>query len=126
MTSLAAGVVTDLALTGTAAFLDLLEDDVIEVVLTLAKTAATIAEAATLDDTPVPDRFIRVLTSSTELAEAATPYRYDRQGAFRLFERAEGEIGGNATIILTYRAFYDSTLTYAYRAVVVNQLTALP
>ena len=34
MTSLAAGVVTDLALTGTAAFLDLLEDDVIEVVLT--------------------------------------------------------------------------------------------
>jgi len=99
---------------------------VIEVVLTLAKTAATIAEAATLDDTPVPDRFIRVLTSSTELAEAATPYRYDRQGAFRLFERAEGEIGGNATIVLTYRAFYSSTLGYAYRAVVVNQLTALP
>jgi len=99
---------------------------VIELVLTLAKTAATIAEAATLDDTPVPARYFKVSTTSTELAAAAVPYRYDRLGAFRLFERAEGEIGGNATIILTYRAFYDSTLTYAYRAVVVNQLTALP
>ena len=75
---------------------------------------------------PVPARYFKVSTTSTELAAAAVPYRYDRLGAFRLFERAEGEIGGNATIILTYRAFYDSTLTYAYRAVVVNQLTALP
>lgn len=99
---------------------------VIELVLTLAKTATTIAEANTLDDLPVPSRYFKVSTTSTELAQAATPYRYDRQGAFRLFERAEGEIGGNATIILTYRAFYDSTLTYAYKAVVVNQLTALP
>ena len=73
-----------------------------------------------------PARYFKVSTTSTELAQAATPYRYERQGAFRLFERAEGEIGGNATIVLTYRAFYDATLTYAYKAVVVNQLTALP
>lgn len=94
--------------------------------LTLAKTATTIAEAATLDDTPVPSRYFKVSTTSTELAQAATPYRYDRLGAFRLFERAEGEIGGNTTIVLTYRAYYDSTLTYAYKAEVVNTLTALP
>lgn len=99
---------------------------VIEFVLTLAKTAATIAEAASLDDTPTPNRFIKISTVSTETAQAATPYKYDRQGAFRLFERAEGEIGGNATIILTYRAYYDATLGYAYKATVVNTLTALP
>lgn len=99
---------------------------VIELVLTLAKTATTIAEANTLDDSPVPNRFFKVSTTSTELAAAAIPYRYDRLGAFRLFERSEGEIGGNATINLTYRAYYDATLTYAYRAVVVNTLTALP
>lgn len=99
---------------------------VIELILTLAKTTATITEAATLDDTPTPNRFLRVLTTSTELAAAAIPYKYDRLGAFRLFERSEGEIGGNATIVLTYRAYYDSTLTYAYKAIVTNTLTALP
>ncbi len=92
----------------------------IELTLTLAKTSATIAEANTLDDTPVPSRFFRVSTTSTELAAAATPYVYERQGAFRLFSRAEGEIGGNATIILGYRAYYDATLGYAYKARVVN------
>jgi len=99
---------------------------VIELVLTLAKTAATIAEANTLDDSPVPNRYFSVATSSTELAQAANPYSYIRNGAFRLFERADGEIGGNATINLTYRAFYDATLGYAYKATVVDQLTALP
>jgi hypothetical protein len=99
---------------------------VIELVLTLAKTATTIAEANTLDDSPVPNRFFKIATTSTELAAAATPYVYERQGAFRLFSRAEGEIGGNTTIVLTYRAYYDATLTYAYKARVVNQLTAQP
>lgn len=98
----------------------------IELTLTLAKTAATIAEANTLDDSSVAARYFSVNTVSTALAQAATPYRYTRKGAFRLFSRAEGEIGGNATIVLTYRAFYDSTLGYAYRAEVVDQLTALP
>lgn len=97
-----------------------------ELILTLAKTTATIAEANTLDDTPVPNRYFKVSTTSTELAAAATPYSYNRFGAYRLFERAEGEIGGNATIILTYRGFYDSTLTYAHKRTVTNTLTALP
>lgn len=99
---------------------------VIELILTLAKTTATIAEANTLDDTPTPNRFFKVSTNSTELAAAANPYKYERSGAFRLFERSDGEIGGNATITLTYRAYYDATLGYAYKALVVNQLTALP
>jgi hypothetical protein len=99
---------------------------VIELVLTVAKTAATIAEANTLDDTPVPNRYYKVSTNSTELAAAANPYTYDRYMPVRLFERADGEIGGNATITLTYRGFYDSTLGYAFRASSINQLTALP
>jgi hypothetical protein len=99
---------------------------VIELVITVAKTAATIAEANTLDDTPTPNRYWKVSTTSTELAQALTPYIYERYMPARLFERSDGEIGGNATITLTYRAFYDSTLTYAYRARTVNQLTTLP
>ncbi len=98
----------------------------ITLTLTLAKTAATIAEANTLDDDPTPSRFFRVSTVSTELAQAGNPYKYNRDGAFRLFERAEGEIGGNAVIELTYRAYYDATLGYAYKATVVNTLAALP
>lgn len=99
---------------------------VIEAVLTFAKTAAVITEAATLDDTPVPNRFIKLSTTSTEEADTGVPFRYDRLLAARLFERRDVEIGGNAAIELTYRAYYDATLGYAYRAVVVNQLTALP
>ena len=97
----------------------------IELVLTVAKTTATMAEAATLDDDPVPLRFFDVKTISTEIAGGVTPYQYSRRGCFTLRSRAEGEIGGNATIILTYRAIYDATLTYAYKAVVINALGAL-
>lgn len=94
---------------------------VIEVILTFAKTTATMAEAATLDDDPVPARYIEVVTTSPVLAETATPHEYRRRGAFRLYERADVEVGGNAAIRLTYRAFYDSTLGYAYQARVISQ-----
>jgi hypothetical protein len=97
----------------------------IELVLTLAKTAATMAEAATLDDDPVPQRFFDVKTISTEIAGGATPFQYSRRGCFTLRDREEGELGGNATIILTYRAMYNATLGYAYRAQVINALAAL-
>jgi hypothetical protein len=97
----------------------------IDLILTFAKTTETMAEAATLDDEPVPSRFFQVRTISPTLAQASTPYSYNRRGAFRLFTREDGEIGGNTTIILTYRAYYDSTLTYAYRASVVNTRSSL-
>ena len=99
---------------------------VIEVVLTVAKTAAMIAERATLDDDPVPTRYLAVTTTSTQFAGTGIPFSYDRRGAFRLFDVSDGEQGSNSTMILTYRAFYDSTLGYAYRALVNNALTALP
>lgn len=98
----------------------------IELVLTVAETAQWIAEIITLDDTPTPNRYFKVSTTSSEFITGSTPFKYDRLGAFRLFTVTDGEVGGNAVKILTYRAYYDSTLGYAYRAVVANSLTALP
>src|SRR5512146_50240 len=98
---------------------------VIELVLTVAKTAATIAERATLDDDPVPNRFFAVTTTSTVLT-GGIPYSYDRRGAFRLFSAEDGELGSNSTIVLTYRGYYDATLGYVYKAAVVNARAALP
>jgi hypothetical protein len=98
----------------------------IELVVTVAKTAAMIAERATLDDAVVPSRFWDVITTSTSNAGVGTPYAYRRNGAFRLFSADDGEQGSNSTMTLTYRAYYDATLTYAYRAVATNQMAALP
>jgi hypothetical protein len=97
----------------------------VELTLTLAKTTATMAEAATLDDDPVPLRFFDVKTISREFAGGVVPMVYSRRGCFTLRSREEGEIGGNATIVLTYKAQYNSVLTYAYRASVINALSAL-
>ena len=98
----------------------------IEVQITVEKTAATIAERATLDDSPVPDRFIEIKTTSPSIITGSTPYQNSIRVPARLITATDGEIGGNATITFTYRAFYSSTLSYAFRAVLVNALTALP
>lgn len=99
----------------------------IEFTIVMAKSAAAITEANTLDDDPVPNRYWGIDTQSTALAQTpSTFYRYRRRFPARLFERAEGEIGGNATIELTYRGFYDSTTGYAMFAEIVNTLGALP
>lgn len=96
---------------------------VIELVLTFAKTAEIIAERATLLTEPKPARFFEVMTASPSEAQTGIPYSYRRRGAFRLFEVSEGEIGGNATLQFTYRAFYHSGLGYAYAARVINTMT---
>jgi hypothetical protein len=97
----------------------------IEVELVLAKTTATIAEAQTLDDNPVPERFIELRTTSPEIITGSTPYSHSIRVPARLISRSDGEIGGNSTITLTYRGFYDSDLGYALRVVVVNTLSSL-
>lgn len=97
----------------------------IEVELVVAKTTATIAEAATLDDEPVPERFIELRTTSPEIITGATPFSQSISLPGRLISRSDGEIGGNSTITLTYRGFYDSDLGYALRVVVTNTLASL-
>lgn len=98
----------------------------IEVELVLAKTAATVAEFCTLDDTPVPNRFIELKTTSSEIITGSTPYSQSIRVPVRLISRSDGEIGGNSTVTLTYRGFYSSDLGYALRVAVVNTLAALP
>jgi hypothetical protein len=98
----------------------------IEVELVLAKTTATVAEAQTLDDTPVPERFIELKVTSPEIITGSTPWSMSIRVPCRLISRSDGETGGNnTTITLTYRGFYDSDLGYALRAAVVNTLSSL-
>ena len=97
----------------------------IEVELVLAKTTATVTEAQTLDDTPVPNRFIEIKTTSPEIITGSTPYSQSIRVPARLISRSDGEIGGNTTITLTYRGFYSSDLGYALRVAVVNTLSSL-
>lgn len=97
----------------------------IEVTLTVAKTAATIAERATLDDDPVPNRYIEIKTTSPAIITGSTPYSQSIRVPVRLMTAEDDEIGGNSTIVFTYSGFYDSTLAYAIKAVVTNTLAAL-
>jgi len=94
--------------------------------LVLEKTAQVIAEMITFDDTPTPNRYIKVTTNSTELAGTVTTCNSDIFLPMRLYEVADGEIENNANVTLTYKGFYDSTLTYAFKAIVLNSLSALP
>lgn len=97
----------------------------IELQLTVAKSAVAIAERATLDDDPIPARYIELKTTSPAIITGSTPYSQSIRLPARLISAEDDEIGGNSTIVLTYRAFYDATLTYALRAVVVNTLASL-
>lgn len=99
----------------------------IELTLVVEKTTATIAEAITLDDTPRPNRYIKISANSTENAgSGGTKAKADFFLPCRLYSVTDGEIGGNTNWTFTYRGFYDSTLTYAFKAIVVNSLAALP
>jgi len=93
--------------------------------LRVAKTAATIAEAQTLDDTPVPVRYFDIKTTSTEIITGtSTPYSNSIRFPAELISRADTEIDNNSVIDLTYRAKYDSTLGYALRCAVVCTLAS--
>lgn len=93
---------------------------VIELVLTVAKTTAMVTEANTILTTPKPSRFFDIITVSDSVASAGIPYSDRHRGAFRIFDKAETEIGGNVALVLTYRAYYDATLGYAYRRTTIN------
>lgn len=95
--------------------------------LVVEKTTATIAEAVTLDDTPVPNRYIKIATTSLETAgSGGTLASANIFLPMRLYSIDDGAIENNANWTFHYKGFYDSTLTYAFKAVVVNSLSALP
>ena len=95
--------------------------------LVLEKTTATIAEMATLDDTPTPNRYIKIATNSLELAGSGGSTAYaEWYLPMRLYEVSDGEIENNANFTFTYHGFYDSTLAYAIKYITLNSLSALP
>lgn len=96
----------------------------IEFELQVAKTTATIAEAQTLDDVPVPLRYFDIKTTSTETV-GGTPNSQSIRFPARLISRSDTELENNSTITLTYRGYYDTTLGYALKVVVVNSLSSL-
>lgn len=95
-------------------------DRVIELVLTVPKTSTWITEANTILTAVKPSRFFDIGVFSTSETKSGVPYSDRHRGAFRLFTKGETEIGSNVALVLTYRAYYDSTLTYAYRRTVHN------
>jgi hypothetical protein len=97
----------------------------IEVELVREKTTRSIAERATLDDEPVPSRYIELRTTSPEIITGSTPWSQSIRVPVRLISVEDGEIDNNDVLTFTYRGFYDSTLTYALRVVVVNTLSSL-
>jgi len=94
--------------------------------LVVEKTTATIAEAVTLDDTPTPNRYIKISTNSLELAGTVTTCFSEFYLPMRLYSIDDGEIENNTNWTFHYKGFYDSTLTYAIKLIVLNSLSALP
>jgi hypothetical protein len=85
----------------------------IELECTFAKTADTVGVGSESDDWMSDDavnRYVRFIFTSTSMADGATPYSWTISMPMRYYTRTEGEIGGNTTVVLTGKAFYDSVL----------------
>jgi hypothetical protein len=103
----------------------------VETQLTFAKTSDTVGTGSESDawmsDTAV-NRFVRLSAESTAVAQSDTPdipYSWVQDMPMRYYTREEGEIGGNTTVVLTGRTYYQAaTLAHAYKTTVVNTLAA--
>lgn len=97
----------------------------IELELTLAKSSAAINEVDQWDaDAPVT-RYVELRFTSPTIITGSTPYSMNIRMPVIWREREDDEIENNTVIKLRGPAVYDSTLTYAFRAVVVNTLASL-
>ncbi len=95
-----------------------------------AKTAAIVQalDSETVDwlnATPT-ERYVKLLTQSTQEAESGVPYSWDQRFSGTWRTRSEAEVGGNDIVELEMKGRYDAGLAYAYRSSVVNTLAALP
>ena len=101
---------------------------VIEVEATYAKTADTVGTGSESDhwlSDEAVDRYIRLVFVSKVLAQSpSTDYGWTVTMPARYYTRTEGEQGGNSTVVLTARAFYDADdLGGVFESVIVNTLT---
>lgn len=82
----------------------------IEVECTFAKTDDIVGIGSESDSwmsDDAVDRYIRFMFESPTEASAGVPHSWDLRMPMRYYTRAEGESGGNSTVVLTGHAFYD-------------------
>lgn len=102
----------------------------IETSLVFGKTADTVGTGSESDawmSDETVSRYVRIEAESTAVAQTGTPdipYSFRMDLPMRYYTREDGEIGGNSTVTLTGRTYYDSTLTNAGEYTVVNTLAA--
>jgi len=72
------------------------------------------------------NRYVQLLTQSTNEAESGTPYSWTQNFSGTWRTRTDAEFGGNSVVELSLTGRYDAGLTYPYQSVVVNTLAALP
>lgn len=100
----------------------------IELECVFAKTADIVGTGSESDNwmsDEAVNRFVRLTFTSTAIAETpATPYSWTMTLPVRYYTREDGEIGGNTTVVLTGRAFFDpDDLDGVFTSTVVNTLT---
>lgn len=95
---------------------------------TYAKTTQTVGTSSQSDKVGLDtadSQYVELRITAKELASAGIPYSLNIKIPIWNVKRDEGEIGGNTVVKIRGDAFYDSSLTYAIKAVVVNTLSAL-
>jgi hypothetical protein len=100
----------------------------VELAATWAKTGDIIGTGSESDawfsDSAV-NRYVRLAFVSPEIITGVTPYSWAIDMPMRYYTREHGESGGNSTIVLTGRAFYDpDDFDGFFSSVLVNSLTA--
>lgn len=103
-------------------------EQVITFEATYAKTTQTVgtgSQSDTVGLNTADSQYVEIRNTNPALAQAGIPYSMVIRLPIWNVKRDEGEIGGNAVVRIRGDAFYDSSLTYAIRAVVVNTLASL-
>lgn len=99
----------------------------IELSVTFAESADVVGTGSETDSwfasAPV-ERFVELKTTSRTYLQAGVPYSNSLRLPIRWMTREQGTRNNNTVVTLTGRAFYDSDLGYALKAVVINSLTA--
>lgn len=100
----------------------------IELECTFAKTDDTVglgSEADTWFSDDAVDRYVRLYFESPTDAGYGVPYSWDISMPLRYYTRAEGESGGNSTVVLTGHAFFDDvTFGGVFKSIAINTLVA--
>ncbi len=98
----------------------------ITVTLRFAKASVPVTEAQNVFSTTAVNRYVELRTTSPTIITGSTPYSNSILIPLRYRTREDGDANGNnAVITLVGRNFYDATLTYPFKATVVNTLAAL-